>query len=351
MEIGDKVRFVDEVGGGTVLRIEGKMVVVNDANGFEIPTPIAKVLVVNARESTNFPVGQVATSAAPKPAPAPAAKPVAKAVELEIETAAAPDVEHDAAGNSYELMLAFLPPQNEQTELYLLNDSPYRLLYNVGQYERSGLVAPLAQGLMAGDSKQLLATLPMSNLRMQQTLRVEVLLYKNVPFGPQSVEPVNVELKPIKIFSQGAYVENDFFDEHALILRVLSHVDEDESSEPLNADALRDSLLSGGTTTASQPATKHPDVEEVNLHAEVLVPLPAKLQPSELLGIQLEHFERTLNNAIASGRKGKMVFIHGLGSGTLKQEIRSRVEKNYPQLSYQDASFKEYGYGATMVII
>ncbi|MDR3297572.1 MAG: DUF2027 domain-containing protein, partial [Prevotellaceae bacterium] len=229
MEIGDKVRFVDEVGGGTVLRIEGKMVVVSDTNGFELPTPVANVVVVNARESTNFPVGETARSAPPKPTPKPTPKPAAKdekapsdKAAVEVEARVAPDEEHDAEGSSYELMLAFLPPQDEQTELFLLNDSPYRLLYNVGMYERNGRVAPLAQGLVAGDSKQLLKILPMSSLRMQQTLRVEVLFYKNISYLPQSVEPVNVEVKPIKIFSQGAYVENDFFDERALILRVLS---------------------------------------------------------------------------------------------------------------------------------
>ncbi len=46
-----------------------------------------------------------------------------------------------------------------------------------------------------------------------------------------------------------------------------------------------------------------------------------------------------------------MVFIHGVGAGTLKNELRKSLTKDYPQLYFQDASFKEYGFGATMIII
>ena len=47
----------------------------------------------------------------------------------------------------------------------------------------------------------------------------------------------------------------------------------------------------------------------------------------------------------------KIVFIHGKGDGVLKSEIIKALKKNFKQYDYQDASFQEYGYGATMVII
>ena len=47
----------------------------------------------------------------------------------------------------------------------------------------------------------------------------------------------------------------------------------------------------------------------------------------------------------------KIVFIHGVGNGVLKNEIRKALEKKYKWHTFQDASFKEYGYGATMVIV
>ena len=41
MKIGDKVRFLSEVGGGIVTGFQGKdFVLVEDADGFDIPMPI-----------------------------------------------------------------------------------------------------------------------------------------------------------------------------------------------------------------------------------------------------------------------------------------------------------------------
>lgn len=47
MKIGDKVRFLSETGGGRVSGFKGNnIVLVQDEDGFEIPTPINEVVVV-----------------------------------------------------------------------------------------------------------------------------------------------------------------------------------------------------------------------------------------------------------------------------------------------------------------
>ena len=47
LHIGDEVRFLDSVGGGRITRIDAirKLVYVEDADGFEIPTPISQVVI------------------------------------------------------------------------------------------------------------------------------------------------------------------------------------------------------------------------------------------------------------------------------------------------------------------
>jgi dsDNA-specific endonuclease/ATPase MutS2 len=40
-----------------------------------------------------------------------------------------------------------------------------------------------------------------------------------------------------------------------------------------------------------------------------------------------------------------------VGNGVLKQEITKKLKSKYSKFNFQDASFKEYGYGATMVIL
>ena len=49
MKIGDKVRFLSEVGGGIVTGFQGKdFVLVEDADGFDIPMPVRECVVIDA---------------------------------------------------------------------------------------------------------------------------------------------------------------------------------------------------------------------------------------------------------------------------------------------------------------
>ncbi len=59
MKIGDKVRFLSEVGGGIVTGFQGKdFVLVEDADGFDIPMPIRECVVIEtddySDESSKF---------------------------------------------------------------------------------------------------------------------------------------------------------------------------------------------------------------------------------------------------------------------------------------------------------
>ena len=43
--------------------------------------------------------------------------------------------------------------------------------------------------------------------------------------------------------------------------------------------------------------------------------------------------------------------IHGKGDGVLRKAIIDELKRKYSNCRYQDASFQEYGFGATMVTI
>ena len=47
----------------------------------------------------------------------------------------------------------------------------------------------------------------------------------------------------------------------------------------------------------------------------------------------------------------KIVIIHGKGEGVLRQALLQELKKKYPRCQSQDASFREYGFGATQVTI
>ena len=51
MKIGDKVRFLSETGGGRIAGFKGNIVLVEDEDGFQIPTPINNVVLVGDKEN------------------------------------------------------------------------------------------------------------------------------------------------------------------------------------------------------------------------------------------------------------------------------------------------------------
>jgi dsDNA-specific endonuclease/ATPase MutS2 len=88
---------------------------------------------------------------------------------------------------------------------------------------------------------------------------------------------------------------------------------------------------------------------EVDLHIHELIDSTLGLTNGEMLQLQLAKFRKELERAILD-KAAKVVFIHGVGEGVLMSEIRRQL-KDYSAVSFSDASYLEYGNGATEVII
>ena len=89
---------------------------------------------------------------------------------------------------------------------------------------------------------------------------------------------------------------------------------------------------------------------EVDLHITNLVETTAGLNNAAMLQHQLEVFRKTMESY--RGAKGqKIVFIHGKGEGVLRKAIIDELKLKYSKCDYQDASFQQYGFGATQVTI
>lgn len=90
-------------------------------------------------------------------------------------------------------------------------------------------------------------------------------------------------------------------------------------------------------------------VAEVDLHLHELVDDERSVSDAEKLTYQLAFFERRLNAAIRDGKK-KLIVIHGVGEGILREEVR-KVLQYYENVQFHDADMRRYGAGATEVII
>jgi len=96
--------------------------------------------------------------------------------------------------------------------------------------------------------------------------------------------------------------------------------------------------------------TKSVDVLEVDLHIENLIDSHRGMQNYQIIEVQMANFRRSLNAAL-NKRLKKVIFVHGVGEGVLRQEIRNELKAYYPQFEFYDASYQEYGYGATEVVL
>lgn len=90
-----------------------------------------------------------------------------------------------------------------------------------------------------------------------------------------------------------------------------------------------------------------PGEAEVDLHIDMLTERPADLTPHEAFEMQMHYFRLCMNHAFQNKMK-KVVFIHGVGQGVLKDEIQKEL-KQYENIHFFAAPMSKYGVGATEV--
>lgn len=86
----------------------------------------------------------------------------------------------------------------------------------------------------------------------------------------------------------------------------------------------------------------------LDLHIENLIDSHNGMSNSAILKIQMSHFKSFLNKSIDKKQR-KIVVIHGVGEGVLRHEIRKELDIYHPYFEYYDASYDDFGYGATEI--
>jgi dsDNA-specific endonuclease/ATPase MutS2 len=87
---------------------------------------------------------------------------------------------------------------------------------------------------------------------------------------------------------------------------------------------------------------------EVDLHFHALTGARDRATPHEMLTLQMDHFDRMMRRA-EEKRIPRVIFIHGVGQGRLRQEIREALSSFWPHCSCREGDPRKYGHGATEV--
>ena len=340
LKIGDKVRFLNSVGGGIVTALRGKdQVLVEDENGFDIPVLISECVVTGESER---PIGAI--------------EPVTKAAK-QIET---PFVE-TPRGERLNLNLAFLPVEPQsfmQTpfETYLINESNYFLYFNYMNCKNNSWTSRF-NGLIEPDTKMFLEEFPKSDLNDLEHIGVQLIALKtDKTFALKNPISIEIRLDTVKFYKLHCFTKNAFFDEDALIVPLVVH-DIPERQMLVSSSDLQFAMYDREkderrklqqTTPKNKPADNK---IEVDLHINQLVDTTSGMNNTDMLNCQLSKFHEVMKANIR--KKGqRIVFIHGKGEGVLRSSMEKELKTIYKQqCRFQDASFREYGYGATLVII
>ena len=102
-------------------------------------------------------------------------------------------------------------------------------------------------------------------------------------------------------------------------------------------------------TQVAKPKERTAPKMEVDLHIGQLTNSSRGMSNYDMLNLQMETAKRQLEFAIRK-RIQKVVFIHGVGEGVLKEELKYLFGR-YVNVKYYDADYQKYGLGATEVYI
>ncbi len=342
IQVGDMVRFLNEQGEGTVTRIIGDTAYVLIKEGFEIPSKINQLVCI--KQNVDSIKEKRIDDDSPKNY-----NYVEREDELEESSFKPIEIQIDETteltNDLYFAFVAYGKEDVQKLQLYFINDTNKYFVYCIF-LKTSTEIHFLDNGSAEPNTKVFLTSINREDLVHLNKIILQGIMYSLKSDKKGQMIDKEIKIQTMYLLNHKYYRENEFFDENAFLLSVFkSEKNYELLTEKLNQD------LGSTIKIEVKPETENVELMEVDLHIQELIDDYQSLTASEMLNIQLNHFRKKLEEAIANPQIKKAVFIHGVGNGTLKLELRRILNREYSHYDYQDASFKEYGFGATMVIL
>lgn len=362
VKIGDIVRFLNSVGGGRVVRINDNIAYVEDEDGFETPVLVRECVVVG-HTSQEKPVQSEKATVSPE----------VKMFSKEVATPAVPipapeelPVEETPGGEHLNIVLAYEPKDLKHLstttfDTYLVNDSNYYLYFSylTRNDEEKEWTARYA-GIVEPNIQLFLEEIATSDLPSMDRVAFQFIAFKKgKTFTLKSPASVEFALDTTKFAKLHCFRDNMYFEIPVLSVAVVTNdapyrtavVDTHAVEEALKSKIKSDRRSIKKRIVKKQ--AKHDrrgDILVVDLHIGELVDNIRGLSNADMLNLQIDEFMRVMDENLKN--KGqKIVFIHGKGEGVLRNAIMKELNHRYKGHEVQDASFREYGFGATQVTI
>ena len=350
LKVGDRVRFLNEKGGGVVSKIlSSSMVNVAIEDGFEIPTRSSELIRMD--DIPDY-FGQ--------PKPPETSQTPDEGTDPLFENKVTPLVRFPSR-NQYPpgVYLAFIPEDQKwlmtgPIDVEIINSTDYEVLVSFFLKNESGYsgidydVIPSGSRLQAG-------TIQREEIEKWCHGVVQLMFHRDRDSRVLMPVSCTFRIKPMKFYKDVQYQSSSLLQEKAFIYRL----HELKGSSDVPAVTVQEKYdVPQHDEKKAEPVRPHalidrhriaPRIAEVDLHISSLVDDYSGLKNHEILPIQTRYFSSCLKSALEH-HYFRVYFIHGIGNGTLKNALLSMLEE-YGGLDFHEAPFEQYGAGAIEVNI
>jgi len=349
-KVGDRVIFLNERGGGIITKvIDDQIVHVSVEDGFEIPYAVKDLLrsVEGGYDDTAGSVRHIA------------------------EENENPDMKplfyiHNKPDQLAEgVYMAFIPEDQDQVlksrlEPVLINHCQHQLLYSI-YLNRSGTFHGFDFGYADPESYVSLGSIDRNEIEDWANGLVQAVFFGEGKSNPLEPASATISFKPVKIYKHDSFSYEPLLRKTAMIIE-LTTIEKQARKLRLD-DMVEVRIEKTADQQQEEPFAKNQPLQqegfldkhkvddkiaEVDLHIGELAENYSRLSNAEILKIQMDYFRECMEEA-RNEKLSKVIFIHGVGNGTLKNELL-RFLRQSEGIDFYDASFARYGMGATEVM-
>lgn len=310
MKPGDKVRFLRTTGEGVVKKINPDGTAdVEIEDGFIVPSLRSDLVVVASEESNTF-------------------QPYQRDQNVETPVPRTPKNMQDEG-----MFIAFVPFNDRIASMELVNNTNGTILYSLSEKSRDGFDS-LSFGMLQPFSREKCTERAIPDLNQWPEVLLQMIVAgQNNPIMLEK----RMNFNPATFFRSKKQVP--LMNKEGYLFKIK------EEGKSVDPELLKKQFTEGTKTAEFKPVRP---AREVDLHIEKLAKEHKGMANHEMLQLQMETFEKALDNAIAAGMV-EITFIHGVGTGSLRDKIHKALSGNPKIEFYKDAQKERFGYGATYV--
>jgi Domain of unknown function (DUF2027) len=351
--VGDKVRFLNESGGGVITRIiNPNLVSVAIEDGFDIPTLASNLIRIETLDGPSALFDQDYKVDVPVPDPKMSSYGETQQTKLRPG--------HRESSHAPGLYLAFTPKDQQWLitgliNIYLINNTDFSVLYSFNLRGAAGNYTGIDFASIDPTSKTLIETINREDIEVWSEGVIQALFHKDE--SDKILKPVNesFKIKPVKFYKEESYIDSSLIEGKAIMV---SLCDLGLHSTPILDADYNKTATNEVSKSYNKPLSTNVLIDkhrvtgreaEVDLHISALRDNYEGLSNHEILHIQTSYFDRSLESAILNNY-AKVIYIHGIGNGVLKAALINKL-KEYNDIEFRNAPFARYGNGAIEIVI